>query len=121
MQFLPAETVVPIDEDINESDLVLWSRHGNTLSVRLFGEVDVVSAPRIWRRVEGAIEHAGGSVVRIDLGRVSFMDSAGVSLLVDAKRLVDSRNGCLLIDHPSEMLLRVLSVLGLDEVLEFGG
>jgi anti-sigma B factor antagonist len=121
MQSLPAEARVPYIEDLTGSDLVLWSQHGTTLSMRLFGEVDVVIAPRIWQRVEAVLEQSEATVVRIDLSGVSFMDSAGVSLLVDAKRLVDARNGSLLIDRPSEMLLRVLSVLGLDEVFEFGG
>ncbi len=55
-------------------------RDGHT-QVRVAGEVDMNSAPDLRRAIREAVD--GGGSVMIHLGGVSYMDSAGIAVLIE--------------------------------------
>ncbi len=60
--------------------------------VRVQGEIDLATAPRLHDAVADAVAD-GWSHLVVDLRAVSFMDSAGVHLLLDLKDMGSTRRG----------------------------
>jgi anti-anti-sigma factor len=58
-----------------------------------------------------------GDVVELDLRSVTFMDSTGLSALLDARRDLAHDGHRLVIRHASGPVLRIISVTGLDHLL----
>lgn len=57
------------------------------------------------------------SRVVLDLRGVTFMDSSGINILVTAHRAASGAQGWLRLAGPQEAVLRVLQLVGLDEVI----
>jgi anti-anti-sigma factor len=77
----------------------------------LSGELDVVSAPELERRVTAALaEHAH---VTLDLSDLTFVDSAGVSVLIKAKQDAEANGRTLVLGRPTEQVYRVFALVGL--------
>jgi anti-anti-sigma factor len=90
--------------------------HGS--HVELSGAVDVATSPSLRVELTEMINVAGsGDVLRIDLGRVSFLDSSGLSVLLGAHKLAAGREVRLLLAGLPSHVARTLSITGLDEVL----
>jgi anti-sigma B factor antagonist len=78
------------------------------------GEVDIVTAPQLGRRLLGLVDEGKTSMI-IDLSRVTFMDSSGIGVLVNALRQLTKRHGRLVLVCPTERVLRPFEVTGLVE------
>ncbi len=83
--------------------------------VSLAGELDLLSARPVCRLI--ARELATGRRVILDLGRVTFIDVAGASALLDADRRCRASGAQLVIRRPNHAVRRVLSLSGLDGAL----
>jgi anti-anti-sigma factor len=89
-------------EPIFSANIVL---SGDTATVVVVGEVDVVTAPRMFA---AATNHPAANLV-LDLREVSFFDSAAIHALV---RLVERFPGALTV-LPSGQVRRILEITGL--------
>ena len=76
------------------------------------GEVDAVSSPQLGKRIL-ALAEDGSSCVIVDLSEVTFMDSNGIGVLLNAMRQLASRGGQLLLVCPTERVLRPFRITGL--------
>jgi anti-sigma B factor antagonist len=76
------------------------------------GEVDALTAPQLGRWLLGLTE-AGITRVVVDLSKVTFMDSTGIGVLLNALRHLTSRRGGLVLVCPTERILRPFQVTGL--------
>ena len=91
--------------------------HGS--HVRLSGAVDMETAPALRAELTDLINAAGqGTELRVDLTEVSFVDSSGLSALVGAHKMADAKNARLLLTGLPEHVARMLTVTGLDELLD---
>jgi anti-anti-sigma factor len=91
-----------------------------TVSVTLEGELDLASARKMQERLT-AIEQEQPSRVVVDLGKLAFIDSTGlrVLLLADARA---KEQGYELVLRPGEpSVQRVFEVTGALDVLRFEG
>ncbi|MDV5147573.1 STAS domain-containing protein [Streptomyces sp. SBC-4] len=105
-------TTIEVDEDEQGP----WT----VLSIR--GELDLVTSPRIRRRVHDAVAGGRHDLV-IDLSAVRFCDSSGVGVLIAARRLLRSCGGRLRLILPEAggdggHVDRVLSALGVRRLFE---
>lgn len=99
-------------------DLVSVTVSGSSAHVRITvaGEVDSSSAPVLRRHIDEALD-AGAAQLTVDLDRVSFLDSAGLSALAVAHRRA-VRDGVLLrVLASSRAVIRPLQITGLWELL----
>lgn len=84
----------------------------HTYILTLRGEVDVLTAPQLGRRLLGLVD-AGKTRMIVDLSKVTFMDSTGLGVLLDAVRHLATRHGKLALVCPTERILRPFQVSGL--------
>jgi anti-anti-sigma factor len=85
-------------------------------TVVLDGELDIATGPAIRRSLMAAIR--GGNVhLAVDMSRVTFIDAAGIGVLVDAASRARKAGGRLSLLAPSWPVRRLLDILHLDEIL----
>lgn len=90
-------------------------RNDDVCTVRLTGEVDVYTAPKLKERLVGLVE-AGCIKLIIDMDGVSFIDSSGLGVLVSALRRARERDGGVRIVCSRENILKIFRITGLDKV-----
>jgi anti-anti-sigma factor len=88
---------------------VTHTSRGDEVVLGAFGDVDIVTAPRLWKALAATFK-AGHRQVVLDLAGVSFIDSQGVSVLVRAHRL----NPEIRLRAPNPQTRTVLNATGLD-------
>lgn len=84
------------------------------------GEVDMFTAPQLGRRLLSLAEEGKRGLV-VDLSSVTFMDSTGIGVLLDALRRVTARRGRLALVCPTERILRPFEITGLVGYLKIFG
>jgi anti-anti-sigma factor len=82
--------------------------------VRVAGELDGATAPQLQKAVLAALSDGASSVV-LDCSELTFIDSAGLNVFLEAHCSTKAQHGSLTIARPSAMLLRLLQVTGLTE------
>lgn len=95
---------------------------GPTTVLRLAGELDLATADVLRGRLSDVL--ARGTVVRqlvIDLAALEFVDVTGLGTLLDARRKLEPVGGTLTLRGTRPMVVRMLTLLGLDDVLESAG
>lgn len=90
------------------------NEHGQTV-VEVAGELDVFTSARL-RAVLFEPALCGGPQVVVDLGKVTFMDSTSIGVLVAARRWLGSREAELTLVCTEGPVLKVLGLVGLDKV-----
>jgi anti-sigma B factor antagonist len=83
--------------------------------VAVAGEVDIATSPQLRDACLQAVE--SGVDVGVDLERVTFIDSSGLSVLVQARQRVDELGRRFEIRAASRPARRVLEISGLDATL----
>jgi anti-sigma B factor antagonist len=91
-----------VDEPVDDSTHV----------VSLRGEIDALTAPKLGSRLFGLAEEGAKGVV-IDLSEVTFMDSTGIGVLLNALRHMTVRSCSMVLVCPTERILRPFQVTGL--------
>ena len=79
------------------------------------GEVDVYTAPQLRERLFELIDGGTRKVV-VDLGRVDFLDSTGLGVLVGALRRLRAAGGVFGLVCSKEPLLKIFRITALDQV-----
>jgi anti-sigma B factor antagonist len=83
-----------------------------TQVVSLRGEVDAVAAPKLGSLLYELADEGNSGVV-VDLSGVTFMDSTGIGVLLNALRHFSIRHGRMVLVCPTERLLRPFQISGL--------
>ena len=91
--------------------------HDDVVVIEVAGDVDLKTAPELEHELVRAIEN-GVALVLIDLTDCTFIDSSALNALVHGKATADAAETRLAVVCPSENLMRVLRIAGLDRVLE---
>jgi anti-sigma B factor antagonist len=79
------------------------------------GEVDVYTAPRLRERLVELLDNGARRVV-VDLGRVDFLDSTGLGVLVGALKRLRAAGGTFGLVCAKEPLLKIFRITALDQV-----
>jgi anti-sigma B factor antagonist len=91
--------------------------HGSSVRLVATGEIDSSSAPvlagRLDRVFEGALDH-----LVVDLCGVTFLDSAGLSVLATAHRRAAERQVSLRVLAATRAVVRPLQITGLWKLLD---
>jgi anti-sigma B factor antagonist len=110
-------TASPIDR--STSDLVKVHISGAAPHVRLTaaGEVDSSSAPVLRQHLETVLD-TDVTEITVDLGRVSFLDSAGLCVLAAAYRRAVAQDVRMRVLASSRAVIRPMQITGLFDLLQ---
>jgi anti-sigma B factor antagonist len=86
-------------------------KDGRTV-VALRGALDAGTAPRLHEQF-AELSRRGVSLVDLDIARLEFMDSSGLSVVVAEHKRVQSDGGGMVIHHPSRRVIRLFQMHGL--------
>ena len=89
--------------------------HGDQAMINVGGEIDLATSPQL-QAVLVVLVDRGLHQLIIDLDQVSFLDCAGIGMLVDARRRVQEHGGSLKLVRPAPLVRRVLEVTGMTAV-----
>jgi anti-anti-sigma factor len=96
--------------------MVRTLRQGDAQVVQLVGELDIEGAP-LSRRTLGRACAAGQHTVFLDLAGLTFMDSSGVHMIIDAHRQLSDEHRELVIMRAPLHVRRLLELCGLTAIL----
>ena len=85
--------------------------------INVRGEIHVSTAPRFSQRLNDAIE-TGKTGVVLDLGGVGFIDSTGLSVLLNGLRRVTRQRGRLALVCSNPTVLRLFEITRLDSTFD---
>jgi anti-sigma B factor antagonist len=84
------------------------------------GEIDLSTAPTLRNRIDQLV-HDGARRLVVNLERVGFMDSSGLSALVSSMKRMQEADGELALVCAQDSILKVFTVTGLDRVFAIHG
>lgn len=84
--------------------------------VRVTGEIDLATSPRLRAALESATDQA--EVIRVDMSGVTFLDSSGISVLVEAQQRLHESPNRLVLHGVGDSIRRVLEISGLGSFFE---
>ncbi len=87
------------------------------LIIRVSGEIDHHTAESIRKSMTKSIEKSDKIHVLMDFSQVSFMDSAGVGMILGRYKQVSAKGGNLYVQGVSAQVERVFKVAGLYQVI----
>jgi anti-sigma B factor antagonist len=76
------------------------------------GELDLATAVDLENRVRSAIEHTEGDLM-LDMSKVTYIDSSGLSVVLEARHLLERTGRTLIINDPSASVTAILAICGL--------
>ncbi len=88
------------------------------IRVFLEGEIDHHSASLIRVSIDEAIVHKKPSVLVLDFGAVSFMDSSGIGLVMGRYKLMKQVSGRIRVENLSAGAYKVMKLAGLERLGE---
>ena len=94
-------------------------QQGQTLTARLAGEIDHHAAKAIMAELAEQIDAALPRQLIIDLAQVTFMDSSGIAVLLNAWRRMNQLEGSLEVHQTPPQAQKVLMAAGLDRLMKF--
>jgi anti-sigma B factor antagonist len=96
---------------------VLESSDDQASLVAVSGEIDLSSTGELAAVLESA-ESSAPTLLQIDLSAVSFMDSQGLRLLIEAHKRAIAADRRFVIVNPSSVVRRLFEVSGVDQILD---
>ena len=89
---------------------------GDTIVVRLAGDLDIASMPAVRERLLGLLR-PGASRLVIDMSAVRYADASGLAVLVNTQRRAILLGGTLRLAALRPEVARVLTITGLSQHL----
>lgn len=83
--------------------------------VKVHGEVDVYTAPKMKEEMQRCIDTGLTNVV-VDLAGVAYMDSSGLGVLIGALKRAREAGGELIVSAPNARIARIMDVTGLGRI-----
>ena len=85
--------------------------------IKVSGEIHVSTAPRFAQRLQQSIDSGNRRIV-LDLSSVEFIDSTGLSVLLNGLRRVTQLHGRLALVCSNPTVLRLFQITSLDDTFD---
>lgn len=83
--------------------------------ISLEGELDTISSRELDSKLDELLGDA--TKVTVDLGKLEYITSAGLRILLQMENTIEDRNGSMKILHVSDEIKEIFAVTGFMEVL----
>ena len=91
-------------------------RREGTVVLRLYGELDLATAPMLRETLSSAME-ARPSMVALDLSDLTFVDSTGIHAFVTCSRRAAELSCGFVLCFPRPTVLKTLRLTGVDQLI----
>jgi stage II sporulation protein AA (anti-sigma F factor antagonist) len=92
-------------------------RHNDGLClIEIIGELDHHSAARLAKILDTAIASDRVDELRLDLRRMTFMDSSGIGVLIGRYKRLRQSGAVLSVTNPNQVVDRILRMSGLYQI-----
>lgn len=91
---------------------------GTTLIVKLKGEIDQSCATRLRIEIDRKIQENHIKNLVLDFGKVSFMDSSGIGVILGRYKQIKALGGKTMIIRPQPQVDKVLELSGLKKLMD---
>lgn len=88
------------------------------LTILLSGEIDHHRAKELIREITMKVEAYNPDLCVLDFGAVSFMDSSGIAVVINALRHMTRIEGSLELDSIAAQPLKVFRASGIDKLVQ---
>ena len=100
-------------------DLKLTSELENArATVRVAGEVDVSNAGALRDAIDAALAAEGVQALDVNMADVPYIDSTGIGVLVGAAHKAHDAGVAFAVDEAQDNVVRIMGMLGVDEVVD---
>ncbi len=93
------------------------SDRGTAVAV-LSGEIDHHNARAVRDELDRYIVAAQPRSLAIDMGKITFMDSSGIGLIMGRSKLMKECGGILEVRNPQPYIRRVLKLSGIERIVK---
>ncbi len=90
----------------------------DTVIAEIGGEIDHHRAVSVRSQIDEALFKKMPKKLIIDIGRVDFMDSSGLGLIMGRLAKAKEIGASLILRNPSARVMRMLKMAGLDRVIQ---
>ena len=94
---------------------------GPTTVLHLAGDLDLATCGQLRGRIRDVLDSGRVRRLVLDVAGLEFVDVSGLNVIVDAQRILIDDGGVLALRSPRPMLVRMLTLLALDEVVPIEG
>lgn len=91
------------------------------LVIRLEGELDLHTAEQFRQVVEGALAETGARDLVLNLGRVTFIDSSGLGVILGRYRRLRESGGSMSLVRASSRIKPILELSGILRIITLYG
>ncbi len=91
-----------------------------TLTVALTGEIDHHCAKQYIQAISAKIEAYTPGVCVLDFSEVTFVDSSGIAVVINALRAMHMQDGKLQLSGVRPQPMKVFLTAGIDKLIEIG-
>ena len=91
------------------------TEEGNTATIFLNGEIDMDVADKAKEAIFPLVD--AGKEVHINLKDVSYMDSSGISVLIESHQKAQEKNTKVILKEISKSVLKVIMMAKLEQIL----
>ena len=98
---------------------IIYEIRGNALVAELFGEMDHHVSEKIRSDIDEMMENYSVRNLIFDFSRVTFMDSAGIGVVLGRYRKIQAEGGCVIIAGCSMKIRTILNMAGVFSLMEY--
>ncbi len=96
---------------------VAVERCGDTLVVRLHGELDHHRATAVKQQLEKLLEDLQLRNIILNCAQLTFMDSSGIGVILGRYKQIKPRQGRMVVCHVNEIVHRLFELSGLFKII----
>ena len=96
-----------IKQELNKDELV----------ITLKGEINSSTAPELEDALKNSLENIKRLV--FDFTELSYISSAGLRVLLVAKKTIDKNDGKMVVKNPNDSIMDVFEITGFKNILDF--
>ncbi len=93
---------------------IIKLENGENLTIALVGRLDTATAPQLESELKQSLDGVKNLV--LDLGKLEYMSSAGLRLLLSSQKQM-SKQGTMKVIHVNEVIMDIFEVTGFSDIL----
>ena len=98
---------------------IIYELHGNTLIAELYGELDHHASEKIRNDIDEMMRIYDAKHLIFDFGRVNFMDSSGIGMILGRYRKMGEKPGNMAIVCCSKPVRSIMNMAGVFSIIDY--